>query len=110
MDYDRALDLNPFHLRALINQGVTFRHLGMYREALDNFDIALAQGKLEAYIYAQRGRTHHLAGDWNWAIADYQRSLQYLNQEENHVLGSENARIGTFVHTWLEAIFAPLTA
>ncbi len=110
VDYDRALDLNPFHLRALINQGVTFRHLGMYREALDNFDIALAQGKLEAYIYAQRGRTHHLAGDWNWAIADYQRSLQYLNQEENHVLGSENARIGKFVHTWLEAIFAPLTA
>jgi tetratricopeptide (TPR) repeat protein len=109
VDYDRALDLNPFHLRALINQGVTFRHLGMYREALDNFDIALAQGKLFAYIYAQRGRTHHLAGDWNWAIADYLRSLQYLNQEKN-ALGSPNSGIGKFVNTWLKAILAPLTA
>lgn len=112
VDYDRALDLNPFHLRALINQGVTFRHLGMYQEALDNFDIALAQGKLCAYIYAQRGRTHHLAGDWNWAIADYQRSLQYLNQEkpEKNGFGSQNSGIGKFVNTWLESILSPLIA
>lgn len=109
VDYDRALDLNPFHIRALINQGITFRHLGMYREALDNFDIALAQGKLEPYIYAQRGRTHHLAGDWNWAIADYQRSLHDLNQTEN-AARTENSRIGKFVNTWLEQLLAPLSA
>lgn len=109
MDYEEALDLNPFHIRALINQGITFRHLGMYREALDNFDIALAQGKLEGYIYAQRGRTHHLAGDWNWAIADYQRSLDRLDEQQNSS-GSENYGIRNFVNTWLNALMAPLSA
>lgn len=109
MDYEEALDRNPFHIRALINQGITFRHLGMYREALDNFDIALAQGKLEGYIYAQRGRTHHLAGDWNWAIADYQRALDLLEPQQNSS-GRENSQIGKFVNTWLNALMAPLTA
>jgi tetratricopeptide (TPR) repeat protein len=109
IDYDRALEINPFHLRALINQGITFRHLGMYREALDNFDIALAQGKLEAYIYAQRGRTHHLTGDWNWAIADYQRSLDRLNQRQNSS-ATENSRIGKVVNTWLSELLTPLKA
>ena len=109
MDYDRALELNPCHIRALINQGITFRHLGMYRESLDNFDIALAQGKMEGYIYAQRGRTHDLAGDWNWAIADYQRSLSLL-EEQNNSSGRENAGIVNFVNTWLNALIAPLSA
>ncbi len=109
IDYDRALDLNPFHIRALINQGITFRHLGMYREALDNFDIALAQGKLEGYIYAQRGRTHHLAGDWNWAIADYQRSLDLLNQPQNSP-ASDHSHIGKVVNTWLNELLTPLSA
>jgi tetratricopeptide (TPR) repeat protein len=109
IDYDRALDVNPFHLRALINQGITFRHLGMYREALDNFDIALVQGKLEGYIYAQRGRTHHLAGDWNWAIADYQRSLDLLNQAQNSP-PIEYSRIGKVVNTWLTELLTPLSA
>lgn len=109
IDYDQALDLNPFHIRALINQGITFRHLGMYREALDNFDIALGQGKLEGYIYAQRGRTHHLAGDWNWAIADYQRSLHSLDPEQNSP-GIENSRIGKFVNHWLNELLTPFSA
>lgn len=109
MDYDQALDLNPSHIRALINQGITFRHLGMYRESLDNFDIALAQGKMEGYIYAQRGRTHHLAGDWNWAIADYQRSLSLLEEQQNSS-APKNSGILNFVNTWLNELMTPLSA
>jgi tetratricopeptide (TPR) repeat protein len=75
-DYEMALDLNPANLRVWINQGVAFRELGLYDLAIENFDLALVLGsKFRGRIYAERGYTYHLRGDWNCAIADYQRAL-----------------------------------
>jgi tetratricopeptide (TPR) repeat protein len=36
-------------------------------------------GQLEGNIYAERGRTYELRGDWNCAIADYQKALALLS-------------------------------
>jgi tetratricopeptide (TPR) repeat protein len=80
LDYDIALDLNPANVRAWINQGITFRELEMYDRALESLDLALCLNRLEGHIYAERGRTYHLYGDWNCAIADYQRALAKLPQ------------------------------
>ncbi|MBV9385916.1 MAG: tetratricopeptide repeat protein [Chroococcidiopsidaceae cyanobacterium CP_BM_ER_R8_30] len=80
-DYDRAIDLNPGHVRARINQGITLRELGMYKQAIENFDTALLLGQLEGHIYAERGRTYHLWGDWNYCLIDYRRALTQLPQE-----------------------------
>jgi tetratricopeptide (TPR) repeat protein len=78
-DYDLALDLNPTNLRAWINQGITFRELGLYDLALENFDIASIIGDtLQERIYAERGRSYHLRGDWNCAVGDYQKALNML--------------------------------
>ncbi|NER82716.1 MAG: tetratricopeptide repeat protein [Leptolyngbya sp. SIO1D8] len=74
-DYDRAIDLNPFHVRARINRAVTLRELNCYDAALDGFEEALVFRQLIGEIYAERGRTYHLRGDWNGAIADYRRAL-----------------------------------
>jgi tetratricopeptide (TPR) repeat protein len=74
-DYDEALNLNPGYVRARINRGITLRDLGQYEEAIENFDITLVFGQLESHILAERGRTYHLWGDWNCAIADYHRAL-----------------------------------
>jgi tetratricopeptide (TPR) repeat protein len=92
-DYDMALDLNPADINAWINQGMTFRDLDDYKRAIENFDIALQLSHLvrsnqptdeatflEGHIYTQRGRAHHIAGYWNWAIADYRRALRRLPQ------------------------------
>ncbi|NEO26306.1 MAG: tetratricopeptide repeat protein [Kamptonema sp. SIO4C4] len=79
-DYQIALDFNPANLRAWINQGITYRELGLYDLALENFEITLILGKrLQGRAYGERGRTYHLRGDWNSAIADYQRALDTLN-------------------------------
>ncbi len=78
LDYEQAIDLNPRNVRAWINQGITFRDLTMYDRALDCFDMALNFKHLGGHIYAERGRTYHLRGDWNCAIADYQRALLML--------------------------------
>jgi tetratricopeptide (TPR) repeat protein len=49
--------------------------MGDCDRALDCFDEALMFHQLPEFIYAERGRTYHLRGDWNCALADYQRAL-----------------------------------
>jgi tetratricopeptide (TPR) repeat protein len=78
-DYDQTIDLNPFHVRARINQGITLRELDCYDAALESFDNALLFNQDLGEAYAERGRTYHLRGDWNCAIADYRRALQELS-------------------------------
>lgn len=94
-DYERAIDLNFGNIRARINQGITFRQLGLYELALESFDFALILGdRLCDHIYAERGRTYHLQGDWNSAIADYRRVLFELPTSEIDL------RLRLRVETW----------
>lgn len=103
-DYDIALDLNPANLRAWINQGIAFRELKMYDLALENFDITLIIGdSLQERIYAERGITYHLQGDWNCAVADYQTALEILADKPERV----NLRYK--VRTWLARLLDPVT-
>lgn len=102
-DYDLALDLNPTNLKAWINQGITFRELEMYVSAIENFDIALIVGNcFRERIYAERGRCYHLRGDWNCAVADYQKSLELLEDD----LRQDGYR--EKVEAWLEMLYDPL--
>lgn len=102
-DYDIALDLNPANLRAWINQGITFRELGMYDLALENLDIALIIGdSLQERIYPERGRTYHLRGDWNCAVADYQKALAILATKP------QLAKYRSKIIGWQNQLFYPL--
>ncbi|MGL5939891.1 MAG: tetratricopeptide repeat protein [Waterburya sp.] len=102
-DYDLALDLNPANIKAWINQGIAFRELGMYDLALENFDITLIIDEtLQERIYVERGRTYHLRGDWNCAVADYQRALQLLATKPNLVNYRQK------VMTWLDNLLEPV--
>ncbi len=105
-DYDRAIDLNPSYVRALINRGITLRDLGWYDQAIENFDIALLLGQLEGHIYAERGRTYHLWGDWNCCIADYRRALTQLPQKSDSSFDPAG-RLRLKVITWLEQLLSP---
>jgi tetratricopeptide (TPR) repeat protein len=83
-DYEVALDLNPANVRAWINQGITFRELGLYDLAIENFDIAIALGKKhQGRIYAERGKSYHIRGDWNCAVADYYRALEAFDDKKD---------------------------
>jgi tetratricopeptide (TPR) repeat protein len=107
LDYDAALDLNPDNIRAWINQGITFRDLKMYDRALESLDIALTMGLLTSHVFAERGRTYHLRGDWNCAIADYQRSLACVNEPDAIAAGS-SYRLQCQVNHWIEDLLSPL--
>ncbi|MBD3880233.1 tetratricopeptide repeat protein [Phormidium tenue FACHB-886] len=104
LDYDIALDLNPANVRAWINQGITFRELEMYDRALESFDLALCLNRLEGHIYAERGRTEHLRGDWNCAIADYKRALEKLPQFTESTADSA-VRLRVQVEGWKNELF-----
>lgn len=102
-DYDLALDLNPANLRAWINQGIAFRELELYDLAIENFDITLIIGdSLEERIYAERGRVHHLRGDWNYAVSDYQKALKLLANQP------QLANYHQKVRGWLDQLLHPL--
>ena len=104
-DYDRALDLNPTYVRGWINRAITLRELGQYAEAIENLEIALLFGQLESHILAERGRTYHLWGDWNYAIADYQRALIGLNVETGNQQSQYNtSSLGLQVKSWLNEL------
>jgi tetratricopeptide (TPR) repeat protein len=104
-DYETALDFNPGNLRAWINQGIAYRELGLYDLALDNFDLGLALGqRLRGRIYAERGRTYHLRGDWNCAIADYRRAIELLSATRS------SQRYQQQVEAWLAQLLSPMTA
>ncbi len=107
-DYEMAIDLDPTNVRAWLNQGITFRDLEMYSQAIENFEQALHISELltrtsedsyilDAHIYAARGRTHHIIGDWNYAIADYNRALDCLSE-------CASERLYTQVTSWIEAL------
>lgn len=104
LDYDTAIDLNPTNVRARINQGITFRDLELYPQAIECFDLALCFGNLEEHIYAERGRAYYLSGDWNCAVADYQRSLQCLEAQSEQ----RSLRLSAQVERWLNEVLEPL--
>lgn len=103
-DYEQALDLNPANVRTWINQAITFRELGLYDLALENLDMGLILGGLEDHIYAERGRTYHLRGDWNCAISDYQRAFSQLSQT------GAAGRLRRQVENWMSQLLNPLSA
>jgi len=107
LDYDAALDLNPDNIRAWINQGITFRDLQMHDRAIESFDIALSLGQLQSHIYAERGRTYFLRGDWNCAMADFQRANVALEDPDAIASGSA-LRLRHQVDTWLDELLSPL--
>ncbi|HEY9751318.1 MAG TPA: tetratricopeptide repeat protein [Coleofasciculaceae cyanobacterium] len=120
IDYEAAIDLNPLDLQAWINRGITFRELKLHEIALENFDLALefsqllnqtenkeAISLLEGHIYAERGRTHELSGDWNWAVSDYQQALNTLPPSDQ--LGTAlSRRLRLQVSQWLHALLSGL--
>jgi predicted Zn-dependent protease len=117
LDYETAIDLEPTNIRAWINQGMTFRDLGMLSQAIENFDQAFyiyqlvrrdtsETALLECHLYAQRGRTYEIAGDWNCAIADYHTALVLIarNETPSNLID----RLHSQVNEWLGELLCPL--
>jgi len=118
-DYERAIDLDPTDMRARLNLGITLRQLGCFSEAIEQFDLALQlsqfltmtatvsiAAEVDGHLHAERGRTYHLSGDWNCAVADYHRALQYLPIANPNLHPAQRSRCQ--VKGWLRELLSPL--
>ncbi len=91
-DQDRALaDLTdavrfaPAYGNAWLNLGVVKAEKGWYREALEDYDRALAVGVEDpSLIYAGRGHARAKLGDVPGAIADYDASIRINPRHGGH--------------------------
>ena len=99
-DYDEAIDINPLNIRARLNQAITLREMGAYDEAIAALDIAMFFQPESANLYAERGRTYQLQGEWNCAIADYNRALE-LTQRSPESATEQVDRINRKVLRWM---------
>lgn len=119
-DYETAIDLDPTDIRARLNLGITLRQMEYYQQAIETLEMAMqcnqflistdsigASPDVEGHLYAERGRTYQLMGDWNCAVADYNRAMEHLP-----FLGSglnPSQRLRTQVREWLKEMLAPLS-
>ncbi|MFM7405930.1 MAG: tetratricopeptide repeat protein [Cuspidothrix sp.] len=101
-DYEQAIDLNPHYVRAWINRSITLRDLGEYAEAIEYLEIAMLFGQLKEHILAERGRTYHIWGDWNCAIADYRRALAELSILNRQDVSGDRLRLQ--IENWLNEL------
>ena len=102
-DYDQAIDLNPLNIFARLNQAVTFRDIGDYEEALVCLDIALFFRPKSATLYSERGRTYHLQGSWNQAIADYTTAHRLAEDTSLKDISSPE-RVIRRVQGWIDSL------
>jgi tetratricopeptide (TPR) repeat protein len=118
-DYETSIDLDPIDIRVRLNLGITLRDLEQHEAAIETFDLALQISQflnttdlvgvptaVEGHLYAERGRTYHLWGDWNYAIADYDRALSRLPLASSKTDTSYKRRFQ--INDWLDELFKPL--
>ncbi|MBM0741455.1 tetratricopeptide repeat protein [Phormidium sp. CLA17] len=118
-DYEISIDLDPIDIRARLNLGITFRDLEQYEAAIETFDLALQISQflnttdflgvptsVEGHLYAERGRTYHLWGDWNYAISDYDHALSRLPLTGYKADASYKLRFQ--INDWLNELLKPL--
>ncbi len=118
-DYETSIDLDPIDIRARLNLGITFRDLEQFEAAIETFDLALqisqflnttdlvgVPAAVDGHLYGERGRTYHLWGDWNYAIADYDRALSRLPIAGSKTDASYKRRFQ--INNWLDEILKPL--
>lgn len=101
-DYDEAIDLNPLNIRARLNQAITLREMGGYTEALTCLDLAMFFHPQSATLYAERGRTYQLMGQWNCALADYRTAQQLIATDTKDI--SDAMRVRGRVLRWMHSL------
>ncbi len=83
----KALELDPFHLPALINRCLANRNLDRFEAALLDCNRAVEVGPTLSVVYNNRGWVHFGMGNLDKAIADYSQSLEI---DKNYSIALKN--------------------
>ena len=87
--------INPKYADAYNNRGLTEGKLGKHREAIQDFDRAIAANPKHAEAFVNRGTVKEKLGNRSSAIADYKKALaidpDYLDAQRN-LTAAQNAQ------------------
>lgn len=79
-NFDEALKLRPNFVEALVNSANVLDDLGRTPEAIDRYNLALAQGASDPNIYYNRGLAYSRLLQYPQAMNDYNKAIA-LNPE-----------------------------
>ncbi|BDX36992.1 hypothetical protein CYCD_03470 [Tenuifilaceae bacterium CYCD] len=78
-DYSKAIEINPNYTGAYWSRGDTYKWLGRYPEAINDYTAAFSLSTSEsskATILYNRGQVKVLMGDYAGAVSDYTQSIE----------------------------------
>lgn len=73
---DRAIDLNPQYIDALIMRGLAYDALGEYPRAISDFDRAIELSPRNTNAFNNRGMTNCKLGNYQGAINDFNMAVE----------------------------------
>jgi tetratricopeptide (TPR) repeat protein len=86
-----AIRLAPDHVAAIFSRGISFQLDGRYPQALDDYNEVIRR-RPSADVYLLRGKTYHVLGKDDLALADLSKALRLRPGDVNSYL----ARGGVF--------------
>ena len=75
-DFEQALEIKRYYLPAIKNMGLAYLEKKLYSEALKQFNLALLYDNNSHEVYYFRAETYKKLGDFDSAVADYQKALE----------------------------------
>lgn len=75
-DYDKALELFPSYVTAMVGRGATYKKLGKFDLAMTDFQTALLVNPNHLDAIYNRGALRFLMNDYQGALLDYERVLK----------------------------------
>jgi len=101
-DFDTAIKLDPKHVEAFYNRGLTRSHLKEWDKAVSDFDEAIRLDPNSSITFCDRGNVWANKGEWDKTIADLSEALR-LEPKNFRAL---NNRAAAFTETrqWNRAI------
>jgi tetratricopeptide (TPR) repeat protein len=80
-DYNDALKLNPKHINAYYNRGLTYNRLKEDQKAIADYDQSIKLNPQFADAYFNRGLTHYRLGQDQKAIADLKKAAELFKNQ-----------------------------
>ena len=95
-DQNKAIELDPVNIYAIYSRGRSMHSLGALKEAMLDYNIAIANNEIEAYN--SRGLLKRDLEDYNGAIDDFYNAINFdsLDPLYHHNLGNVLLKTGEF--------------
>ncbi len=84
VELDKVLELDSGSFWALALRGQTYKIMGQYSKAIEDFSTIIQDDTKNPYAYLLRGDVHFEAQDFKLALQDYKKAKRIFGKVDNH--------------------------